>query len=923
MDEKTEQARRIAARASRVSATARDAIIKEACGADASLRAAVHELLRRDEAATLAVGADPHEAATVAPAQDDDAGHPTRPASTTLSETALLSDLTIGEAGVSSGSAVFAGRGDRTDAHGGADWSPNSGVTIGAYRVIGRLGAGAMGVVYLAEQSNPKRNVALKVVRPDFLTRAAMRRFEFEASTLGRLKHPGIASIYEAGTAGLAGVPTPFFAMELVSGEPLDAYAERLDRMGKLRLMIAVAEAVEHAHQRGVIHRDLKPANILVEDSGAPKVLDFGVARAIDEAAEHPSELAGTAPYMSPEQLSASPDLDTRSDVYALGVILYELLTKRRPFDLSGLTIEEAREVVLAAPPAAPSTVEGSEADRDLDFVTLKCLACEPGDRYPTAGDLADELRRRLRDEPVEARPRTPAYVAARFVRRNTGLVAASAAAALILVAGVFGVAAFAVEAERGRRLAQTEAARAEAVNRFLTDMLASVDPENALGAEVLVRDVLDEAAATADVRLGDRPAVESAVRVTMAHTYRGLGLVDRAVENARRAVERAKKAFGRNDPRTADALSALGVALIEAGEPAAAQETLAAVVDIRERTHGVGSAEAALARGELARAYLDSGRRREALRIWESSLETTRRELGERDARTLTVMHNYASALSAMGRFDEADRFFNRVIELRRDVFGPEHPQTLTARSMLASMLQRQDRNAEAAEQFRAILAGRRDVLGPRHHSTITAGANLGVALIRLAELARLEGREARAAEALREAGALTHDAVEGYGDLLGADHQKTITTLGNLAYILEELGEDARAEALYREVIEERLTDEARMTETWGPRNNLAMLLQRGGRVGEAAAIYQRLLPADHYLTAIFRNNYGDCLADLGRSAEAREQLEASHAVLLATFGEGHPRVTKSAIRLSRTEASRDANATGGDERGEANAG
>ncbi len=316
--------------------------------------------------------------------------------------------------------------------------------SVGSYRVVRHIGRGGMGIVYEAQQSNPRRTVALKVLNPGVASAGALRRFEHEAQVLGRLQHPGIAQILEAGTFDSGAGAQPFFAMELVRGEPLLAYAERrsLDVRQRLELVARTCDAVEHAHQRGIIHRDLKPTNILVTDDGQPKILDFGVARVTDAGLQtltlrtEVGDLVGTVPYMSPEQAAGDPaDLDTRSDVYALGVIAYELLAGRLPYDVCGKLVHEALRAICEDEPVPLSSVHRALRG-DVETIVRKALEKDKSRRYQSAAGLAADIRRCLSDEPILARPPTVAYQLGKFARRNKALVTAAAAGLLLMLAG-------------------------------------------------------------------------------------------------------------------------------------------------------------------------------------------------------------------------------------------------------------------------------------------------------------------------------------------------------------------------------------------------------------------------------------------------------------------------------------------------------
>jgi serine/threonine protein kinase len=329
---------------------------------------------------------------------------------------------------------------------------------VGPFRIVGPIGEGAMGIVYEAEQDRPQRRVALKIVRPGMVPPAVLRRFEQEYEFLGRLHHPGIAQIYQAGIKQTEYGAQPYFAMELVRGKRLDEYvrAKKPDLRERLELVAAIADAVQHAHHRGIIHRDLKPANILVTDTGEPKILDFGIARAAVHDGQMTGmqtvtgEVLGTLSYMSPEQISGDvAALDTRSDVYALGVILYEVVAERPPYELERKSLPEAARIIQDVEPTRLTSATDADVPADVETIVAKALEKEKERRYSSAADLADDIRRFLRDEPITARPPSAAYQVAKFARRHKAIVAAVVAAFLVLVSGVVATSLQAVRARR------------------------------------------------------------------------------------------------------------------------------------------------------------------------------------------------------------------------------------------------------------------------------------------------------------------------------------------------------------------------------------------------------------------------------------------------------------------------------------------
>ena len=407
---------------------------------------------------------------------------------------------------------------------------------IGRYRLLRLLGEGGMGVVYEAEQDSPRRTVALKVIRAGYTTGEMLRRFENEAQALGRLQHPGIGQIYEAGMASTPFGRQPYFAMELVHGESLLAYCDRrsLPVRQRLELMANICDAVQHAHQHALIHRDLKPANILVDESGQPHILDFGVARLTDSDAHATrqtdiGQLVGTLAYMSPEQVLGDPaEIDTRSDVYALGIILYELLAGRRPYAI-GHHLPEAVRAIREHEPTALRVVNRVYRG-DLDTIVGKTLEKDKTHRYASAAELATDLRRHLRDEPITARPPRASYVLQKFARRNKALVVGVAAVFVVLVLGIVTSTWQAVHARRAEAKARQQTAIAQAVNEFLqNDLLAQASATRQSGSngrpdpDLKVRTALDRAAARIEGKFDRQPEVEAAIRKTMGNTYADL----------------------------------------------------------------------------------------------------------------------------------------------------------------------------------------------------------------------------------------------------------------------------------------------------------------------------------------------------------------------------------------------------------------
>lgn len=783
------------------------------------------------------------------------------------------------------------------------------------------LGEGGMGTVYLAEQEKPRRTVALKVVKAGRMSAAMLRRFEHEAEILGRLQHPGIAQIYQAGTfeegddSGGGEGPVPFYAMELVEGQPLDVSAKTMTQRAKLKFFALVCDAMQHAHQKGVIHRDLKPSNIMVTAQERPKVLDFGVARLADaeqsEMTYHTAagQLVGTLPYMSPEQVAGDPnDLDTRSDVYALGVILYEMLSGRLPHEFATPSLAEAVKTITESR-ILPLSTRNGEIDADIETIVGKALEKDRERRYDSAAELGADVERYLRHEPITARRPTRAYLARKFVARNKPLVAIGVAGAIALSAGVAGTVWQAVRATQGQRLAEerrTDAERlryeaqaalddSQAVTEFLTGMLSSVDPEVARGEEITVRELLDRTAETIP-ELSERPRVEMTVRTTLGNTYRTLGLFREAQPHLESAYALAVKIHGEGSAQALTLQRSLALTTSDLNDPTGAEPKIREVVSALEAAGPERAPELALALGDLGRVLIECGKVEEAEATLKRSIELTRGAFGPKYPELLTQMDHMGALLTDLGRFAEAETVLREALAGRREVFGPDSPYVAYTLTTLSSAVQKQGRHAETIDLLTESLRIRRICLAPEHPSLLINLANLSTALIGA-------GRIDEGEPVLRET-------IEKQRRVLGEESSKVLVSMGTLAYAMEEKGNLDEAESIYRHIVEiSRRSPAAREAETGSNFNNLAMLLWTRGNLEESESVFaeavaraQDALPPEHYLTAIFRNNYGDLLTEVGKLGAAREHLVESHAVIEKFFGAEHARTVKSAGRLEK---------------------
>jgi len=821
------------------------------------------------------------------------------------------------------------------------------GSVISRYRIESVLGEGGMGVVYLARQEKPDRQVALKVVRPGYATERMLRRFEHEAEVLGRLLHPGIAQIYEAGvfhadthaedesanhraqgSPRSGPLPIPFFAMELVKGVPLTRYAEehKLTTRQRLELVAKVCDAVQHAHQKGVIHRDLKPGNILVTEEGQPKVLDFGVARATDSDIQQTTvqtevgAIIGTIPYMSPEQVGGDPaELDTRSDVYALGVIAYELLVGRLPYSLERKMIHEAARIIREDEPTRLSSIDRTLRG-DVETIVAHALEKDKARRYVAASALAADIRRYLSDEPIAARPASTWYQLTKFSRRNKGLVTGVALAFVFLAAGL----AFALvsrsqavdarDAESNARGAETrERARADEradaaekaeraekargdelrqVSDFQDRMLRQIDTTTA-GVD-LMKDVRERFAAaleTAGVPEAERGAQAGTLDTLLQRvnaTDTAAAMVDRTI--LKPAVKTIDEQFTEQpvvDAQLRQALADLykSIGLYDSAYPLQKQ-----AMDTRRRVLGEEHPDTLISVGNMSGLLKAQGKHAEAEPYFREVLEKSRRVLGEEHLDTLTSIGNLGSLLEAQGKLAEAEPYYREALEKQRRVRGEEHPDTLTTLNNMAGLLWAQGKQAEAESYLREAVEKFRRVRGEEHPDTLTSINNLGVLL-------RAQGKLEAAEPYYREA-------LEKKRRVLGEEHPETLTSIANLGLLLQAQGKLTEAEPYHREDLEKcRRVLGADHPDTLTSINSIGFLLQAQGRLAEAESHYQealerrrRVLGDEHPDTLGSINNMGFLLQAQGRNAEAesyyREAIEKYRRVL----GEEHPHTVAS---------------------------
>jgi serine/threonine protein kinase/tetratricopeptide (TPR) repeat protein len=622
---------------------------------------------------------------------------------------------------------------------------------IGPYRLLERVGEGGMGEVWLAEQTQPiHRQVALKVIKAGMDTAQVVARFEAERQALALMDHPAIARVFDAGATPQG---RPYFVMEYVRGETITAYATRhtLTVPERIDLFLTVCEGVQHAHQKGIIHRDLKPSNVLVivrDDCPMPKVIDFGVAKATTQALTARTlhteigALIGTPEYMSPEQAEmGSLDIDTRTDVYSLGVMLYELLTGTLPFESKALReqgLDKLRQTIREVDPPRPSTrvttAAGSaatvlpshgEASRlarqlrgDLDWITMKALEKDRTRRYGSVSDLAADLSRHLDDVPVLASPPSATYRVGKFVRRHHAGVAAAGVLILLLVvfAGVMAVQASRIARARDR--ASQEAATATQVSDFLVGLFKVSDPSEARGTTLTAREILAKGVQQLD-SLRDQPAVQARLQATIGSVDTELGLYKDAQPLLETALQTRRRVVGQDHPDTLASANALANLYWYQGKYREAEPLYSDIVERRTHLLGADHPDTLRANYDLASLYQKQKRWEEFDRLSRDTLARQRRVLGDNHPDTLASLRNLQSSYFARGRYEEALPVAVEVLESERRIFGEDHPKALGSLHNLATIYDALGRYGEAEPLYLKAVDAKRRVLGGEHPLT------------------------------------------------------------------------------------------------------------------------------------------------------------------------------------------------------------
>lgn len=798
---------------------------------------------------------------------------------------------------------------------------------LGRYEILEQVGRGGMGTVYLARRADGsfERSVALKVIRAGLDSDEPLRRFRSEARILARLEHPSIARLYDAGVED----GQPYLAMEYVRGERIDRYcdARGLGISRRLALFRRVCEAVQHAHQNLVVHRDLKPSNILITDDGEVKLLDFGISKLVEDEVEGGADLtrtgmrAMTVEYSSPEQVRGDP-VTAASDVYSLGVVLYELLTGRRPYENGQTPLETARAVLETdagrpssavtrpdAPlaitsqeespsPAGLAKLRGMTPDQlsrrlrgDLDTILLKALQKKPERRYASVQVLIDDLRRHLDGRPVVARPDTVPYRLRKFVRRNWVGVAAGAAVVVALVVGLTVAVWQARVASAQRDVARLEAEKANRITDFLIDVFEVADPATARADTLTAVQILDRGAGRIETELSSEPLVQATMMDVIGRVYTSLSLYGRADSLLTRGLERRAQLLGPEHPDVATSSFHLASLAYLRGD-SNADSLFREVVALRRRVLDPGDPVLAVSLTQYAFSLLGSDDDAAEAAL-DEAIGIYREAPGDHETDIADATYARGFIRHDQGEYEEAERLYREALRVQRERFGPNHPKTLTTTSNLGSLLQLLGRYEAADSALQAVLAARRNVFGTTH-------ARVANSLVALAELRYAQGAYDEAERYVREALALREQ-------LYGSDNQNTIFTRFYLARVLQARGEFGQAESLFHDVLAAAEARGEANANTARLVNSFAGYLETSGDVAGAETFYRRALELyrqvvgeDHPFTAIVQGNVAATLLDQGELDVAESLFRKSLETLRAAWSDDHQTVGVARLQL-----------------------
>lgn len=839
---------------------------------------------------------------------------------------------------------------------------PASSVAIRGYSDLVEFRRGGQGVVYIATQTATRRRVAIKIMLETGRTSAeTRRRFEREIDLVASLNHPNIVRVFDGGVTDDG---RNYCVMQFIDGVSLDELIGK-DADGLLgaprvvaALFAKIAEAVAFAHRRGVIHRDLKPSNVRIDPTGEPHVLDFGLAKPIGEIAAEFSMMSvsgqfmGSLPWASPEQAEgATSRIDVRTDVYSLGVVLFQMLTGQFPYSVNG-NLSEVLDNIRNSEPLPPQRLR-SAVDDELSTIVLKCLSKDPERRYQSAAELARDMRHYLAGEPIEAKRDSAWYALRKTMNRYRTAMRVGGAMLAVSIAASAGMGYLylrATDAEKtatdrleqiqaankaesaARQAAQEEAARATKIGGFLDKTLRFVDPWKHPGRDITpMREMLDDALRRMEREFADDPAVEAALAATIGENYWTLGLFESSESVLRRAVALSQRVHGPEHKGTMHAVYTLASMLTEYGKHAESEKLLRELLATQRRVLPADDPAIFRTLNNLGYDIDWQGRVAEAAEYYQLALDGLRRHLGDRHAETLHTMNNLAIALGSLGKHDEGDRLFHEMIAGRSETLGSNHPETLQGRMNLAQSYVLYGRVAEGEKLLRELVPDIESALGERHPLFLSLLGNWASALGTLGKLDECAALEKRALEIeiatvgsdhprtlhrknqlvttmigqrrLEEALPIARDLVVDMRRVLGPDDLRTLTAAGNFAYLLNEKGDGPAAAAMWREII---ANAENKLGKTASPaisaHSNLGGYLADQAdwpaaeveyRAAHAALV--ELKEESTWRAGTILGGLGRVLTESGKADEAESTLLESYRLLAGALGNEHERTRK----------------------------
>jgi len=762
-------------------------------------------------------------------------------------------------------------------AHSLFEWEDLSGARLGAWRVLREIGRGGMGTVYLAcrDDDQFRKHVAIKVVAHGLDTAEMLNRFRHERQILAHLDHPYIARLIDGGNTPQG---RPFLVMEYVEGQPIDRYCseQKLDVVAQLRLVLKVCDAVSYAHRNLIIHRDLKPGNIIVTSDRSPKLLDFGIAKVLDEisggTAEHATRVL-TPEYGSPEQALGGA-VTTTTDVYSLGGVLYKLLTGSAPHPIHDSSPLAIMRAINDEDVRKPSDLRHG-LSADVDSILLKALHREPQRRYRSVDQFAGDIERLLEGRPVTARPDTVWYRAGKYVRRHA-LATSMGAAIVVLLAG------FAVLQTIQLRTTRAERDRANRITAFMTGMFKVPDPSESRGRKVTAREILDKASQNITSGLSNDSELQADLKFSMASTYTGLGLYSQARSLAESALEIRRRILGNTNRKTLESQNQVAWLLDREDHYPEAETLIRQTISTDQLMFGADDVQTLDAMDRLSEILQDMGRFQNEEKLQRQVVELCTHRLGPENPRTLKAEALLASSISVQGRNAEAESIYRKVLGNEQRVFGADAPDTLATMRSLANTIKDQARYAEAEDLYRQTLAGQQRVLGAEHPATTDTMVALAYDLFHGA------GR-------FPEAESLYRQAFEIERRVMGPESRITIRAQEGLANVLLMDRQYAEAERLQRDILAIRQRELGpEHTDVLLSKYNLATVLRRSGQRAAAEKLLHetldeqtRFLGKENADTLATKSYLADLLNDEGRWREAEELAREAFEVQLRVLG------------------------------------